>query len=331
MPFAACSGGNKQMMPNSKGGMNAPQVANYLVLRDTMIKDVIQITGTIQAEEQVDLHPEMSGKITKIYFKEGSRVKKGDLIVKINDEELRAQTNRAIARLKLAEEQEYRQRVLLKKDAISQQEYDIVNTELLSMKAESELLKAQLSKTELRAPFNGRVGLRMISEGDYISSATVIAKLVKDDNVKITFSIPEKYASKMKADAEIIFSVDGDNSKYKAKVYAMDPSIDENTRTLNIRAISANSGSLIPGSFCKVELELKEINKTILVPNEAIIPILKGKKVFVVKNGLASEVLIKTGIRTDKYVQVTEGLNSGDTLITSGMMSIKDGSTLKLK
>ena len=135
----------------------------------------------------------------------------------------------------------------------------------------------------------------------------------------------------MKADAEIIFSVDGDNSKYKAKVYAMDPSIDENTRTLNIRAISANSGSLIPGSFCKVELELKEINKTILVPNEAIIPILKAKKVFVVKNGLASKVLIKTGIRTDKYVQVTEGLNSGDTLITSGMMSIKDGSTLKLK
>lgn len=329
--FTACTGGNKQAIPNLKNGMNAPQVVNYAVLNDTLIKEVIQITGTIQAEEQVDLHTEMSGKVTKIFFKEGVIVKQGDLILKLNEDELRAQSNRAYARLKLAEEQEYRQRILLKKEAISQQEYDIVNTDLLSMKAESELLKAQLAKTELRAPFNGKLGLRMISLGDYISPSTIITKLVKDDNLKITFSIPEKYASHMKSNAEIIFSTDGDLNKNKAVVYAMDPSIDENTRTLNVRAIAKNTGSLIPGSFCKVELEMKEINKAILIPNEAVIPILKGKKVFVVKNGIAAEVLIKTGIRSDKYIQVTEGLATGDTLITSGMMSLKDGSALKLK
>jgi membrane fusion protein (multidrug efflux system) len=331
LALLACSDAKKQQKPEMGKGMNAPQIANYIVLRDTSIKEVIQITGTIQAEESVDLRPEMSGKVVKIIFKEGSSVKQGDLLVKINDEELKAQYNRAVSRLKLAEEQEYRQRVLLKKEAISQQEYDIVNTELQSMKSESELLKAQLAKTEIRAPFNGHLGLRMISVGDFISSSSVVTKIVKDDQVKITFSIPEKYASHMKSNAEIVFSTDGNSKQYKALVYAKDPSIDENTRTLSVRAIAKNDGMLTPGSFCKVILEMNEIKNTILIPNESIIPILKGKKVFIAKNNTASEVIIKTGIRTAKLVQITDGLHAGDTLITSGIMSIKDGSSLKLK
>ncbi len=329
--LAACSGNSKQTKPDANKGMNAPQIANYIVLKDTTLKEVIQITGTIQAEESVDLRAEMSGKVVKVVFKEGTFVNQGDLLVKINDEELRAQYNRTVARLKLAEEQEYRQRILLKKEAISQQEYDMVFTELQSMKAESELLKAQLAKTEIKAPFSGHLGLRMISVGDYISPTSTITKLVKDDNVKVTFSIPEKYATHMKPNAEIIFSTDGNSKKYKANVYAMEPSIDENTRTLSIRAIAKNNGSLISGSFCKVELEMSEINNAILVPNESLIPILKGKKVFTVKNGKASEIIVKTGLRTDKFVQITEGLKAGDTLVTSGIMSIKEGSSLKLK
>lgn len=329
--LSACSGDRKQMKPDAAKGMNAPQIANYIVLKDTSLKEVIQITGTIQAEESVDLRAEMSGKITKVLFKEGSTVKQGDVLVKINDEELKAQYNRANARLKLAQEQEYRQKVLLNKEAISQQEYDIVNTELQSMKAEAELLKAQLAKTEIKAPFTGHLGLRMISVGDYISPTSTITKIVKDDQVKITFSIPEKYASHMRPNAEIIFSTDGNAKKYKASVYALEPSIDENTRTLSIRAIAKNDGSLISGSFCKVELEMSEIQNAILVPNESLIPILKGKKVFIAKNGKASEVIVKTGLRTDRFVQITEGLKAGDTLVTSGIMSIKEGSSLKLK
>ena len=329
--LSACSGDKKQMKPDAAKGMNAPQIANYIVLKDTSLKEVIQITGTIQAEESVDLRAEMSGKITKVLFKEGSTVKQGDVLVKINDEELKAQYNRANARLKLAQEQEYRQKVLLNKEAISQQEYDIVNTELQSMKAEAELLKAQLAKTEIKAPFTGHLGLRMISVGDYISPTSTITKIVKDDQVKITFSIPEKYASHMRPNAEIMFSTDGNAKKYKASVYALEPSIDENTRTLSIRAIAKNDGSLISGSFCKVELEMSEIQNAILVPNESLIPILKGKKVFIAKNGKASEVIVKTGLRTDRFVQITEGLKAGDTLVTSGIMSIKEGSSLKLK
>lgn len=329
--FIACSDKKDKPKMDPSKAMNAPQIANFLVLKDTTLRESIQITGTIQAEESVDLRAEMSGKITKVLFKEGTNVKQGEVLIKINDEELRAQYNRANARLKLAEEQEYRQKMLLKKEAISQQEYDVVFTELQSMRAEAELLKAQLSKTEIKSPFNGRIGLRMASVGDYISPSTNIAKLVKDDKVKITFSIPEKYASSMKPNAEIIFSTDGNSKKYKANVYALEPSIDENTRTLSIRALADNDGTLVPGSFCKVELEMSEIKNAILVPNESLIPILKGKKVFISKNNKAAEVIVKTGVRSDRYVQITEGLKAGDTLITSGIMSIKDGSSLKLK
>ncbi len=318
----------KQMAPK---GMNAPQLVTYIVLKDTSISETIQITGTVQAEESIDLRTEMSGKITKILFAEGSKVKQGDLLIKINDEELKAQIDRAQARLQLATEQEFRQKTLLKKEAISQQEYDLVYTELQSMKAELALLKAQFAKTEIRAPFAGSVGLRMISAGDYITPNTTIAKLVKNDRVKITFSVPEKYSSFINKNAEIEFTLDGNTNIYKAKVYALDPSIDENTRTLNIRAIAENDGRLTPGSFCKVSLQLNEIKNTILVPNETLIPILKGKKVYLSKNKTASEVIVKTGIRTDKYVQIIEGLKVGDTLITSGIMSIKNGSTLNIK
>ncbi len=315
----------------SDGKMNQKVAANYLVLSDTTIKESIVITGNIQAEESVDLRTESAGKVTKIFFSEGAKVKQGELLLKINDQELKAQYDRAKARQKLAEEQEYRQRILLKKEAISQQEYDIVFTELQSLKAETELINAQLAKTELRAPFAGQLGLRMLSVGDYITPSSSITKLVKNEKVKITFSIPEKYSNSIKKNAEINFMVEGNAKKYKANVYAIEPMIDENTRTLQVRAIANNDGELIPGSFSKVELELKEIKNAILIPNQAIIPILKGKKVYILENGLAKEVVVETGIRNDQFIQVTSGLKVGDTLITTGIMSIKNGSKLILK
>ncbi len=329
--MSSCTKEKKIDKQGASKGMNMPQIVRYMVLKDTSISETIQITGTVLAEESIDLRSEMSGKITKIAFQEGSNVKQGDLLIKINDEELKAQLDRAQARLQLAKEQEYRQKTLLSKEAISQQEYDLVFTELQSMKADVALLKAQFAKTEIRAPFSGRIGLRLLSLGDYITPSTNIAKLVKDDQVKVTFSVPEKYANVLNKNAEIEFTVESNTNKYKAKVYAIDPAIDENTRTLTVRAIAKNDGKLTSGSFCKVLLELNKIRNTILVPNETLIPILKGKKVYISKNNTAAEVIVKTGIRTDKFVQITEGLRQGDTLITSGIMSIKNGSALIIK
>lgn len=330
--FSSCSKNDTTSDKKSQAGKMNPKVAaNYIVIRDTTLIENIFTTGNIQADESVDLKTETAGKVVKIFFKEGAKVKEGELLLKLNDQELRAQYDRAKARQKLAEEQEYRQRILLKKEAISQQEYDIVFTELQSLKAETELINAQLAKTELRAPFSGQLGLRMISVGDYINTTSTIAKLVKNDKVKITFSVPEKYSNSIKNNAEIIFSVEGNNKKYKASVYAIEPIIDENTRTLQVRAIANNEGELVPGSFSKVELELKELRNTIIIPNQSVIPILKGKKVYISENGLAKEVIIETGIRNDQYIQVVSGLKVGDTVITTGIMSIKNGSKLILK
>lgn len=329
--YACKKSDTKSDKKQAGGKMNQSVSANYFVVTDTTLKETIVVTGNIQADESVELRSESSGKVIRIFFNEGSKVNQNDLLLKINDQELKAQYDRARARQKLAEEQEYRQRILLKKEAISQQEYDIVFTELQSLKAETELINAQLAKTEVRAPFSGQVGLRMISVGDYITPSTNIAKLVKNDKVKVTFSIPEKYATSMKENAEINFMVEGDKEKYKAKVYAIEPMIDENTRTLQVRAIANNNGKLIPGSFSKVELELKEIKNAILIPNQSIIPILKGKKVYVADKGLAKEVIIETGIRNDQYIQVTSGLKLGDTVVTTGIMSIKNGSKLILR
>lgn len=330
--FTACNKSDQKQSAANGNKKGMPKVAaNYIVVRDTTLKELIVVTGNIQADESVDLKMETSGKVTSITFKEGAKVKVGDLILKINDQELRAQYNRAKARQKLAEEQEYRQRILLKKEAISQQEYDIVFTELQSLKAETGLIEAQLAKTELRAPFNGQLGLRMVSVGDYVTPANIVSKLVKNDKVKITFSVPEKYANNISNNSEITFQVDGVAKIYKAKVYAFEPSIDENTRTLQIRAIADNDGQIIPGSFAKINLELNEIKNAIMIPNQAIVPILKGKKVYLAKNAKAKEQVVQTGVRNDQMIQIISGINVGDTLITTGIMSLKDGASLNLK
>ncbi len=328
--------GNAIFKPNKQGSekKTMPIAASsifYKVIDDTTINSSISINGTIQADEAIDIKSEIQGKIIRIGFKEGSSVNAGALLIKINDEELKAQYESLKTKLKQAKAQEYRQRILLQKEAISQEEYESVATTYESLKADASLIKAQLSKTEIKAPFSGKIGLRFVSEGDYVNTTTQIAKLIKDDIIKITFSIPEKYAGMLQKKPTIQFTVGGIDSLFKADVYAIEPQINESTRTLLVRAKAKNNAHLVAGTFAEVALNLKEIKNAILIPNEAVIPILKGKKVFIVKNGLAQEVIIETGIRTAKTIQVTKGLMVGDTLVTSGIMSIKNGSLLKLR
>jgi len=189
---------------------------------------------------------------------------------------------------------------------ISKEEYDMAVNKVNTLSADKEFLQVQLEKTTIRAPFSGRMGLKNISEGAYITPNVVISKLVQTNPVKLDFSVPEKYASKIKVGQEITFTIDGDDEVVTANVIALDPQIDEDLRTLRIRAKAANpNGKYLPGMFIRVELPLGE-ERSIMIPTESIIPILKGKKVFVMKNGKASEVLIKTGLRTDTQVQVEE-------------------------
>lgn len=295
-----------------------------MVVTPQTLDNVVRTSGTVMAFEDVDLKAETSGRIVKIYFKEGTAVKKGDLLIKINDDDLQAQLSKSNLQIKLNEQQLARQDELLKISATSQQDFDIATNQLSSLKADKLALQAAINKTEIRAPFSGVIGLKYVSEGSYVSPTSQIASIQNINPVKIDFSIPEKYSEKVKVGDVVNFNNDATSQSFQGKVYAIEPKIDLNTRSLQVRAICENSnGKIIPGSFARVDLRLKETNDALMIPTESVIPVLKGQTVFLYKDGVAMQIPIKTGVRTDSAIQVKEGIIVGDTLITTGIMFLK--------
>ncbi len=324
-------GANKEEKkdPNAK----KPATTVYgVVLQAREFADNLSLSGTLEANEQIEVRSEVSGVVEQINFAEGSSVKKGQSLIKVNDIELRAQLRQMQTAQGLASENARRARLLLEKEAISQEEFDVANADYKSAQAKVQLVQAQLSKTTILAPFSGKIGLRSISKGSYISPSTLIANLVNTAQLKITFSIPEKYAQTMKVDQTLTFTTSGSKEIYKAKIYAIEPTVETESRTLKIRAITENSdGKLIPGTFANVSLPLAKLENALLVPTEALIPIQNGKKIFVSENGKAKEIIVETGARTDKDILITSGLKAGDTILTSGVMTLKNGSPVKVK
>ncbi|TDE49871.1 efflux RND transporter periplasmic adaptor subunit [Flavobacterium sp. GT3P67] len=323
---------NKNADSKDQKGKGKSMSVNGIVATPQTFDNNLSLSGSIEANEQVEIRSEVSGIVEAIYFKEGSNVSKGQVLFKVNDLELRAQLRQTSTREGLASENERRAKLLLQKEAISQEEYDLARADLKSAQAQSQLIQAQIAKTSVRAPFSGRIGLRSISPGTYITPAILVAKLVNTGKLKITFSIPEKYASQVKTNTNISFTVSGSTEKYTAKVYAIEPEVAVATRTLQVRAIADNkSGKLLPGTFADVELPLDIIKDAIVVPTEAIIPVQNGKKVFISSNGQAKEVMIETATRTDASILVLSGLKAGDTIITSGVMSLKNETPVTVK
>lgn len=310
---------------SSPGEVSALPVSIKIV-KPERVHDRLLATGTVLANEEVELKPEIGGRVTAVSFAEGSDVKAGQTLVTINDAELKAQVRKAEFQRKLAKEKEDRGRRQLDIDAISQQEYDILLSEFETREAEVDLVKAQLAKTRVRAPFDGRIGLRYVSVGSYVSPNTRIANLLDLDPVKIEFSIPEKYAGFVKEGNEITFKVQGVTNKFTGTVYAIEPQIDRVTRTVKLRARSSNrDGVLLPGAFAEVELILHEIDDALMVPTESLIPDLQGQKVYLLRGGKVASQLVETGLRTDKSVQVTSGVQAGDSVLTTGILQVRPG------
>lgn len=314
-----------------KDGKKPPMSVNGVVVAPQEFSNTLSLSGSIEANEQVEIRSEVSGIAEKIFFTEGAKVSRGQVLVKINDVELRAQAGAAQTRQNLAAENERRARLLLQKEAISQEEYDIASADFKTAQAQTQLINAQIAKTSIRAPFSGTIGLRNISPGTYVTSATLIASLVNSSQIKITFSIPEKYASQMKLSSKISFTVAGTTQNFEAKIYAIEPAVDVATRTLRVRALAQNSdGKLLPGTFANVALPLEKVDGAFIIPTEAIVPIQGGKKVFIAKNGQAEEVMVQTGTRTDKDIVVLSGLKAGDTVLTTGVLTLKKETPVKV-
>jgi membrane fusion protein, multidrug efflux system len=295
------------------------------------IEDRIFASGTVQANETVELSTETSGIITGIYFEEGREVQQGDLLVKINDSELQAQKQRAAFRLNLAEQREERQSRLLERGGISQDDYDATLNEVNVLRSEAQLIEAQIDKTEIKAPFSGLIGLKYVSTGAYIDSNSRIASLQEIDPVKIDFSIPERYLARVSIGDKITFNVQGVDSTFTGEVYAIEPRIDTETRTLQIRAISYNPDHILfPGAFANITLIMDQIDDALMVPAIAIIPELNAQRVFVERDGIIEQVTVQTGIRTSNKVQVIEGLEPGDRVLITGLLQARPGMDVEI-
>jgi len=323
------AGGSGKSTGKSSGAAAIP-VKVYIVGMET-VDNQIFASGTVLPNEEVTLMSEISGRLVQLNIHEGSVITKGQLIAKINDRELKAQLQKVTYNQELANKIELRQQKLLKVEAINLEEYDITSNNIRVLDAEKEVIESQLEKTEIRAPFSGRIGLKNISEGAYLAPGTPIVTIIQSNPIKIDFTVPEKYTSDIRVGNAVTFNLDGDLFNYSAKVVALEPKVDESLRTLRIRAIAQNpAGKFVPGMFVKVKANLAANNKAVMIPTEAIVPVLKGKKVFVVRNGKAEEVMVTTGLRTDKKIQVLDGLQQGDSLITSGIMALKPNSSVKV-
>ena len=313
------------------GGGGAIPVDVYLA-RSERIDNVLFASGTVVPNEEVELKAEIAGRLVKLNLREGAAVAKGQLIAKINDKDLQAQLAKLEYNAALTRNIEARQKKLMNIEAISKEEYEIAVNNVRTLEADKELIMAQLEKTEIRAPFSGVVGLKSISEGAYLSPGAPVVTLVQTNPVKIDFTIPEKYSRSIRLGSTVRLNLDGDTQNYSARIVALDPRVDDNLRTQRVRAITQNPGRLfVPGMFVKVQLDMSDNATAIMIPTDAIVPVLKGKKVFVVKNGKAQEVMVTTGLRTDQRVQITDGLSEGDSLIVTGIMALKPDAAVKVK
>lgn len=331
--FLLASCNNKK---NSSGNAKGPDLNPVLpiegvIVKGSAINEEIKVSGTLIPFENTELRTEISGRVVSLNVAEGKFVSKGTLLVKLFDGDLQAQLKKLQVQLQIAQKTFERQTELLKINGISQQEADLTGLQISNIEADIDIIKTSIAKTELRAPFDGRLGLRNISPGAYVTPQTLVSTISEVNKQKIEFSIPEKYSSQISNGKELTFTVDGSTVTYHAVVSAMQTAIEENTRNLKVRAIVKHVDHyLVPGTFAKVEMILGKNDNAIMIPSDAVIPQARNKQVILYKGGKASFVNVVTGIRDSSNVQILTGVNAGDTVITTGLLFLKPGAQVKL-
>lgn len=326
----AAGGGSGKSGPGGKGGGQKLPVQVYVV-KATNLADEVAATGSILAEESVIIKSEISGKITSLNIREGQPVSKGQLLLSINADEIQAALKKQEYNIKLYRDQEKRQRTLLDKEYISAQEYEQSNNLLLTAQADLQSLRASLAKAYVRAPFAGVLGLTTATVGTYVSPGAEITTLSKVKPVKINFTVPSRFSSLVRTGDPITITDEASNKKYEAKVYALDPQIDPVSRTQTVRARYANTrDELRPGAFVKVNLQLSQTADALQVPTEAVIPEANGYSVYTVQKGKMVPKKVKIGVRSDRLIQITDGLAVGDSVIRTGILQVKPGDAVKI-
>ena len=316
--------------PDSRNASSRQQAkVDAFVVKPSLLIDEISVSGSLLAYDEVELKNEVSGRIVLLNLPEGKAVKMGTLLVKLFDDDLQAGLKKLQIQLAIQEKIHERQSELLKVNGISQNDYDQTGLLLNSLKADIEVQKVLIRKTEVLAPFDGMIGLRNVSVGAEVTPSTLLATIRSEDKLKLDFSVPEKYSSEIKPGMKISFNMSNDEKKYEATVIATEQGIDVATRNLKVRSVVDNKyDHLLPGAFTDVNLMLGEKKNALLIPTQAIIPSAQAKSVIVAKNGKANFVVVKTGVRRASNIEITDGLQVGDTIITTGILFLKQGSKL---
>jgi membrane fusion protein (multidrug efflux system) len=307
----------------------APVAADVVICKSTMLNAELELNGTVVANDFVELRAEMPGRLVTLNLKEGSMVGKDVLIAKLYDDDLQAQLRKNQAQLNIAQANEQRLKKLLDINGINQQEYDQVAAQVAALLADIDFTKAQIRKTEIRTPFAGRIGLRNVSIGAYLSPQTIVTTLQGNNSMKVDFNTPENYANLTKVGQAINVIIEGKNSPIRGIIQAIEPQINQTTRNLKVRA-SLASNDVQAGAFAKILLAQVARN-TISIPTNAIIPDTRNKKVFVLKNGKAQSVIVETGVRQKDVVEIISGLNVGDTVAVSGLLYLRADGIAKVK
>lgn len=330
--FISCKEEKKSSAPaNSPNRSNMPVQAEAFVVRTTSLSENLEIPGTLLPYEQTEIRPEITGRVVNLNIPEGSFVKRGSLLVKLFDDDLQAQLKKLQVQLQISEKTAERQKELLKISGISQQEYDLSELSANNLRADIELVRVNIGKTEIRAPFDGRIGLKAISLGAYITPTTLITTISQVGQLKMEFSVPEKYSDAMRKGRNVTFGVAGSGKKFTASIMATESVIEANTRTLRVRTIiKGNDPTLVPGAFAKVNLQLGENDHALIVPTQAIIPQARNKRVIIYNGGVAKFQVVTTGIRDSSFVQIIDGVQLGDTVVTTALLAIRPDSKIKL-
>lgn len=306
--------------------------ADAVVAEASYLEDLISSTGTVRAIQEIDLSSETSGKVIGLYINEGSEVSAGDLLVKVNDNDLQAELARLESNIELFEETSERQQQLFERGGATQEDYDNTLMQLNNLRAEHATVRVQIDRTEVRAPFDGIVGLTYISEGAYVTPSTRIASLQNTDSVRVDFTIPERYSANVRMGSQINFEVQGVDSLFTGEVIATEPQIDPRTRTVQVRAVAENTNRLLnPGAFANVELVLSAFDEALVVPSVALVPDNGSFKVLVYQDGKVRESFVETGIRLRDRIQILSGIAPGDTVLVNGLMQLSEGSDVEIR
>lgn len=347
--FFLSSCGGKESKDAAKGPSGGPQKQPPLAV-DAMIASTkaisadIEIPGSLMANETTEIHPETSGRLVFLNVKEGTVVGKGTLLAKLYDGDLQArlkslsvQLQKSEIQLKIAQQTEDRSAKLLKIQGISQQDYDLTLLQVNNIMADMGVIQAQMgeiranmTKLNVYAPYSGKLGLKNISPGAFVTPATIITTISQVNQLKLQFNVPEKYGAQIKKGQDVSFSIDGSNTNFSATVLATEDAIEENTRSLAVRALVKDKGDeLIPGAFAKVRIELGKNENALMIPNSCIVPQGRKKLIFLAKGNKAVSAEITTGVRDSTNIEVLTGLTKGDTVITSGLLFVKPDADIK--